>query len=765
MPENQIVSKFGRKISSSHISNTGREQGAVVQTNSYVLNKVRALQKKLHQCGQEHLRFQMKPDKNFVIKLSTSAYELTKLIVVEHLYSENFAKDYFVTSCINEDECQNQVGSAFRVYNRKKDGMQGTKLKFTLNFYHTTSSILVNGSRVDIFESELFRPICESIESKCTDLTIVNEQIADILSPDSEIIPQKVVLKQNKAIDFEKPSGNINSSASNANDNETPTSVDNLNSENETGKLYFCPVCEESAQAGSVACEECGEWYHFACVGLNEEAAESIHKDVPFVCIYCNDNILYNNSNAKPLNCAQDTDNSEICQLQCVSSDNNVGVQSEQQSDITLLKQVDQSYSQNVNCDSTKFEEQNIPENTQNKKQKLKKTNNNNTNKKQAASDSNETLIAQKYYISSLESKVNHLENTVNLLQNTLENKPQSSTSPTIQSTYTDSDVTTFRHIEHRLNLMETHMVNNLQMQNQMALQNQMNLHSLFQCQNQLIIGLADRQYNPYARMQPPQGFQYLNPVVQSIGNHQVFPGLWRAPPMYQYPVPIPPPLIPQQVPHPVILQRPVGVPGPAYVQQRRPPNVSDTQKSASHSHQAPAQGQPMVTVPHNQLTTQTEHSAQNSPVLPRIPQHNEQDQEVTVEEPHGIQTEITIHDTIDKKSIDTPHIDSTDCDYSSVDISGFAASVENSDTLTSSVEPQTSGTATILESAGSPGANVPSAASKTCMNSGKKYKNRENVKDNNKSDNSFLIIPSLKENPPEIEPIVVERYPDVNRQ
>ena len=542
-------------------------------------------------------------------------------------------------------------------------------------------------------------------------------------------------------------------------------SVDNLNSENETGKLYFCPVCEESAQAGSVTCEECGEWYHFACVGLNEEAAESIHKDVPFVCIYCNDNILYNNSNAKPLNCAQDTDNSEICQLQCVSSDNNVGVQSEQQSDITLLKQVDQRYSQNVNCDSTKFEEQNTPENTQNKKQKLKKTNNNNTNKKQAASDSNETLIAQKYYISSLESKVNHLENTVNLLQNTLENKPQSSTSPTIQSTYPDSDVTTFRHIEHRLNLMETHMVNNLQMQNQMALQNQMTLHSLFQCQNQLIIGLADRQYNPYARMQPPQGFQFLNPVVQSIGNHQVFPGLWRAPPMYQYPVPIPPPLIPQQVPHPVILQRPVGVPGPAYVQQQRPPNVSDTLKSASHFHQAPAQGQPMVTVPHNQLTTQTEHSAQNSPVLPRIPQHNEQDQEVTVEEPHGIQTEITIHDTTDKKSIDTPLIDSTDCDYSSVDISGFAASVENSDTLTSSVEPQTAGTATILESAGSPGANVPSAASKTCMNSGKKYKNRENVKDNNKSDNSFLIIPSLKENPPEIEPIVVERYPDVNRQ
>ena len=84
-------------------------------------------------------------------KLSTSAYELAKLIMIEHLHSENVCKDYYIASCINEDECHNQAGSFFRICNRKKDGLQGTKLKFSVNFNHTTSTILVNGTRVDIF--------------------------------------------------------------------------------------------------------------------------------------------------------------------------------------------------------------------------------------------------------------------------------------------------------------------------------------------------------------------------------------------------------------------------------------------------------------------------------------------------------------------------------------------------------------------------------------------------------------------------------------
>ena len=153
-----------------------------IRTNSYVLNKVQALKKKLQQCEQEHLVYEMKQNRNFVMKFSPAAYELAKLVVVENLYSEAFSKLYFIESGINEDECRYQVGSIFRIFNRKKDNFKGNYLKFTINFYHTTSSVLVNGNRVDIFENELFEQICSQIKGACTKLDIVNDKISSALS-------------------------------------------------------------------------------------------------------------------------------------------------------------------------------------------------------------------------------------------------------------------------------------------------------------------------------------------------------------------------------------------------------------------------------------------------------------------------------------------------------------------------------------------------------------------------------------------------------
>lgn len=152
------TNKFGRQISNSYLSADGlssRAHSYTVHTNPYVLNKIKALRKKLTHCNNEHISYQMMPNKNFEMKLSASAYELAKLVVSEHLYSNKFFKDYSVVSCINEDECQNQVGTIYRVFNKKNDGSQGIHFKFSINFYHTTSSVLVNGNRVDIFDSEL----------------------------------------------------------------------------------------------------------------------------------------------------------------------------------------------------------------------------------------------------------------------------------------------------------------------------------------------------------------------------------------------------------------------------------------------------------------------------------------------------------------------------------------------------------------------------------------------------------------------------------
>ena len=106
----------------------------------------------------------MKPNHNFVIRMSPAAYELTKLIVVEWLYSDPFYNNFYIESGFNEDECQNQVGSIFRIFNWKKDCSKGISLKFTINFYQTTSTILANG-KVEIFEKELLKESMKGLES------------------------------------------------------------------------------------------------------------------------------------------------------------------------------------------------------------------------------------------------------------------------------------------------------------------------------------------------------------------------------------------------------------------------------------------------------------------------------------------------------------------------------------------------------------------------------------------------------------------------
>ena len=67
-------------------------------------------------------------------------------------------------------------------------------------------------------------------------------------------------------------------------------------SENEPSRIYECPVCEQTANGGTIVCEECSEWYKFSCIGLPESRIDSIPNDVLFICQFCNDNQLQTDS-------------------------------------------------------------------------------------------------------------------------------------------------------------------------------------------------------------------------------------------------------------------------------------------------------------------------------------------------------------------------------------------------------------------------------------------------------------------------------------
>ncbi|CAG2184857.1 unnamed protein product [Mytilus edulis] len=134
-------------------------------TRSYTLDKEKALQKKSEACKRQHLMYELKSGKNFVVEMSTGAYEIIKKEIHEILYNSEECKSYSVVQ--KQDGVENAgltVDSCYRVYNKKQNGQVGTMLKFTINLYHTSCSMNVNGKIVDLFINDIFDSLCEKVK-------------------------------------------------------------------------------------------------------------------------------------------------------------------------------------------------------------------------------------------------------------------------------------------------------------------------------------------------------------------------------------------------------------------------------------------------------------------------------------------------------------------------------------------------------------------------------------------------------------------------
>ena len=535
-----------------------------VVTNSYVLNKVQALKKKLQQCQLEHLSYEMKPNRNFVMKFSPAAYELAKLVVVEHLYSDTFAKQYFIESSINEDECKYQVGSLFRVYNKKKDGSKGIYLKFAINFYHTTSSVLVNGNRVDIFESELFEPICKQIQGSCVKLNIVNEQLSEAISNiencNTDLINKdlKEIENSNKSHTDNgksqrmKKAQNGNGVAQRAIEPLQAMDLGPSDTAQTQSYIYNCPACDKVAGNNTIACEECNEWFHFGCIGVEQSKINEIPNDVPFICIFCNDRSINQDSSMQPEENQSNCDQSELnISNPTFPNETELHDSAEKLNETTEQKQKDSGLNTNGPAapgDKVIFENESVSNNTK-KNSKARKQNISN---KKASSESNETLLAQKYYISSLENKVNHLENLVNVLQKSLDTNLENSNSPRSTIMYPGaepsraSEDVKIQLLENRLQMLENQNIfmNNMLIQNQTqaAIRDRQLMMSQFYQPVSMspplpVFSHMGYHQFPYMNHQPfSPNQQYLHPNYMLRPAYQLIPGV-QVPGVHQHPV------------------------------------------------------------------------------------------------------------------------------------------------------------------------------------------------------------------------------------
>ena len=585
--------RVAEKCDSVSSNFTAANQDTHIRTNDYVLNKVQALKKKLRQCDQEHLVYEMKQNRNFVMKFSPAAYELAKLVVVENLYKEAFFKLYFIESCINEDECRYQVGSIFRIFNRKKDHSKGNYLKFTINFYHTTSSVLVNGNRVDIFENELFESVCSQISNECAKLDVVNDRISSALSeigsndtknPNSPNNKLKSI-KGNPATEC---GDNSRLAVENCDDDNgldcvaESSQVVRGSVDNDIGRsdVYNCPACDQVAGNDTIVCDECDEWFHFQCVGVDQHKVKNIPEDNPFICIFCNDRLINSEKETNSENVNTDT-----------IQEPDITILSQPQGNPDILARENQTESlsnanersQSINLESS-IETIQVPlvpdkhsvSQAEKKNARVKKQNA--SSKKQMNSDNNDTLIAQKYYISSLENKVNHLENIVSVLQKSLENKNSSQdfNRNTASANITNQgyvDETIVRLLENRIHILEnqTVMLNNLyiQSQTQMVFRERQLLMNA-QLQAVQLGPTPTYAYSPFMGRPPPYGYFQHQPV-----HYQQF---------YQHGMP--------QPVHPAYV--PVVNVGPQYVQPRIPVSVPQSDGNTQSLRQASQSQKPI---------------------------------------------------------------------------------------------------------------------------------------------------------------------------
>ena len=113
----------------------------------YVLDKNKTIQKKSSTCNKPHIEHTVKSGNDIVIPLIISAYELAKPIITSII---NTSSQYYGHSRESKDLSGATVDSCIRIHNRKMDGTQGKTTKFDINFYHTTSMLLVYVSHVDL---------------------------------------------------------------------------------------------------------------------------------------------------------------------------------------------------------------------------------------------------------------------------------------------------------------------------------------------------------------------------------------------------------------------------------------------------------------------------------------------------------------------------------------------------------------------------------------------------------------------------------------
>ena len=148
---------------------------------------------------------------------------------------------------------------------------------YSVNLYNSTSSLLANGTGINLFIDDIFSPILKSLQQQLDCIDIINADMKCALSDQSQVKNSR----RNSRTEI---------------DNQRMITVGANTSHCDTDTIYNCPLCSKPADLNTIHCDKCLEWVHFDCAGFTKSRVDNIPDIAPFTCRLCCDDLLYNTS-------------------------------------------------------------------------------------------------------------------------------------------------------------------------------------------------------------------------------------------------------------------------------------------------------------------------------------------------------------------------------------------------------------------------------------------------------------------------------------
>ena len=258
--------------------------GIATKCKPYTLDQSKAMNKKEKACDKDYVTFCMKANNNFRAEFNMATYELfkDKLFTTIDSMSSDQSTLLKYTVDNNTDQKNMVVFQTIKIYHMNKRSMLPNRhASYSVNLYNSTSSLLANGTGINLFIDDIFSPILKCLQQQLDCIDIINADMKCALSNSTSDQSQVKNSRRNSRTEI---------------DNQRMITVGANTSNCDTDTIYNCPLCSKPADLNTIHCDKCLEWVHFECAGLTKSRVDNIPDIAPFTCRLCCDDLLYNTS-------------------------------------------------------------------------------------------------------------------------------------------------------------------------------------------------------------------------------------------------------------------------------------------------------------------------------------------------------------------------------------------------------------------------------------------------------------------------------------